>query len=644
VTDFLAFSVVGIVSGCIYAVAASGLVVTYTTSGIFNFAHGAIGMVMAFVYWELSVNQGWPTALALVVVLFVLAPLSGAVIERVLMRRLHGQSTGVALVVTLGLLAFLYGLAVSVWDPGRARVVPQFFRGHDVELAGVIVSYHQLTVVGIAALTALGLRLLLFRTRIGIAMRAVVDDRELAALNGGAPERVAQLSWALGAMLAALAGILLAPLLRLEALVLTLLVVNGYAAAMLGRLRSLPLTFVGAIVLGLAEAHAIGYGSRFAFLTEIKTVLPTLFLFAILVALPHARLRVGRVVTARAPRVPSFRTSAVASVLFVASVVLLSYPLSASWRFNVSQALALALLMLSLVLLTGYGGQVSLCQLSFAGVGAFAMGQVAGTDSPLGLLLAAVAAGLVGLLVALPALRLQGLYLALSTLAFALVMEQVVFDWDKVFDQGGRLELGRLDLFGLSFNGERGQMVLLAVAFVLAGMAVLAVRRGPFGRRLQAMSDSPAASATLGLNLVATKATVFAASAALAGVAGALYGGLRSSVGVFDFTMLQSLFLFLAAMVGGITTVTGAAIGGAILAILPVIQQDYFQDTNLNALGVGLFAIMIARNPHGFAGFLSPAADRVRAWWRGLSAGPGAPEPAVATAAGAAPPEKVAVS
>jgi branched-chain amino acid transport system permease protein len=187
-------------------------------------------------------------------------------------------------------------------------------------------------------------------------------------------------------------------------------------------------------------------------------------------------------------------------------------------------------------------------------------------------------------------------------------------------------------------------MVLLAVAFVLAGMAVLAVRRGPFGRRLQAMSDSPAASATLGLNLVATKATVFAASAALAGVAGALYGGLRSSVGVFDFTMLQSLFLFLAAMVGGITTVTGAAIGGAILAILPVIQQDYFQDTNLNALGVGLFAIMIARNPHGFAGFLSPAADRVRAWWRGLSTGSGAPEPAVATAAGAAPPEKVAVS
>ena len=89
-TDFLAFTVVGIVTGCIYAVAASGLVVTYTTSGIFNFAHGAVGMFMAFLVWELHVNRGWPLVPTLLIVLFVLAPLMGALIERVLMRRLYG--------------------------------------------------------------------------------------------------------------------------------------------------------------------------------------------------------------------------------------------------------------------------------------------------------------------------------------------------------------------------------------------------------------------------------------------------------------------------------------------------------------------------------------------------------------------------
>src|SRR3989440_1424051 len=166
-TEFLALSVVGIVAGCIYALTAMGLVVTYTTSGIFNFAHGAIGMVAAFMYWELSVNQGWPTPVALVVVLFVFAPLMGALIERVLMRPLHGASVETTLTVTIGLLLLLIGLATIIWDPTTSRVLPQFFAGNSVSILGVIVTWHQLTVVIVAAAVAVGMRLFLFRTRSG---------------------------------------------------------------------------------------------------------------------------------------------------------------------------------------------------------------------------------------------------------------------------------------------------------------------------------------------------------------------------------------------------------------------------------------------------------------------------------------------
>jgi branched-chain amino acid transport system permease protein len=614
VTDLLAFSVVGIVTGAVYAVAASGLVVTYTTSGIFNFAHGAIGMFMAFVFWELDVRQGWPTLLALLLVLFVLAPLLGATIERVLVRKLHGTSMGVALVVTLALLVILLGIAQSIWSPQQARTLAPFFNTSDIEIAGVIVSAHELIVIGVAAATAVFLRLLLFHTRIGITMRAVVDDRELGGLNGVYPERVSQLAWALGASLAALAGILLAPAITLNHLGLTLLVVNGYAAAMLGRLRSLPLTFAGALILGLAEAYAIGYGSSFRLLGDLKPILPTIFLFAVLVFLPQVRMRAGRLVGARTPRVPGLRESVIAAVVFVAFIAILSTGLSQFWTFTVASALVTGMVMLSLVLLTGYAGQVSLMQMAFVGVGALTMGRLGDGGSPLGLLLAAAFAAVFGAVVALPALRLRDIYLALTTLAFALFGEWA-FNQTWLFGRGGILGVDRVH-FGFRLDSEGSQLILAAVAFSLAGILVLAIRRGHFGRRLAAMRDSPTACSTLGLNLVSTKAAVFAVSAAIAGVAGALFGSVRTSVSAVDFVMLQSLFTFLVAMIGGITTVTGALFGGVFLALVPELQKHITVE-NIQFLGIGLAAIGLANEPNGVAGNLADAGERIREAFRG---------------------------
>ncbi len=388
----------------------------------------------------------------------------------------------------------------------------------------------------------------------------------------------------------------------LDSTTLTLLVINGLAAAMVGRLRSLPLTFAGGLVLGLAENYAVGYlpGS---IVSQIKPVVPMIFLFVVLLVLPPTRIDTTRVTLLRAPRIAGFLESVGGGAVLVVVAWLVSAHLSTANLLTAGHGMVLGIVMLSLVILVGYGGQVSLCQLTFAGIGAFTMGKIAGGGSIIGILAATGISAAVGAVIALPALRLRGLYLALSTLAFAEAMDYVFFQNTGVFGSGGSVAVGRVHVPGIPTQSNRAFFVVLAVVFAAAGVAVLTLRRSSFGRRLSAMSDSPAACATLGLNLTWTKLTVFAISAGLAGLAGALYGGQQGQVGANDFPTLSSLVLLLLATVWGIRTVSGMLFAGLLFAIFPDIQShlpDYLR--NLTYLAVGLGAIGIGRNPNGILG------------------------------------------
>ncbi|HEX9713788.1 MAG TPA: ABC transporter permease [Actinomycetota bacterium] len=628
--QFIAFTIIGVVTGSVYAIAASGLVVTYVTSGIFNVAHGAIGMLMAFTYWELRVHQNWPAPLALIVVVFVIAPLFGALIERTLIRKLRDAPVATSLVVTVALMVFLIGAAQGLWTQSESRQLIPFFSPGGFLLSGVFVTWHETITILTAGAVAIALWFILSRTRTGVAMRAVVDDRDLAALNGARPFQVSMLSWAMGASLASIAGILLAPALQLNVTVLTFLVINAYAAAMVGRLRSLPLTFLGAMMLGLAESYVTGYVQLGGAFIGLRPSLPTIFLFVVLLTMPEARLRAGRLLRTAAPPVPGRNRSLAGAGILVGVAFLLSFGMDAVWLVRGGQALAFGMIMLSLVLLSGYAGQVSLCQMTFAGLGAFAMAKVGADGSPVGLLAAIVLAGAVGALVALPALRLQGLYLALATMAFAVLMDNMFFPDRRAFGTLGNLEVSRLKLPGLSFEGLQSYFVLLAIAFALSALLTQAIRRGPFGRLLAAMRDSPVACATLGLSLTRTKLTVFAISAALAGLGGAMFGGLRNSAGATDFLMLQSLPVLLLVVVGGITTAGGALIGGIALAMIPVIQDFVGTIDGLNYLLAGLAALSIGRSPNGIAAMLSadgrPFKRRAAATQEPPPLAPGQPE------------------
>jgi branched-chain amino acid transport system permease protein len=279
----------------------------------------------------------------------------------------------------------------------------------------------------------------------------------------------------------------------------------------------------------------------------------------------------------------------------IASVVLSSVVVRGTNLLNLGgEIMAFGIVGLSLVLLTGYSGQVSLCQFSFMGIGAFLMGKVAGGGSLFGLVAAALVCAVLGALVALPTLRLRALYFALATFAFADAVDQGFFQDSRVF--GGGINVGRIILPGLSFGGNRSEFLLLSVFFVLVALLVLTIRRSLFGRRLVAMSDSPAAYATLGLNLAVTKVAVFAIAAALAGIAGGLYATVNGTVGSADFDFFSGIIFVLFVTVWSIRTVSGA-----FLAAVTYVMLTTFWSTGLG-LVAGAGIILIGRAASGILG------------------------------------------
>jgi branched-chain amino acid transport system permease protein len=612
VHDLFAYTIFGLFLGAAYSIAASGLVLTYATTRVFNLAHGAVSMVMAYVYWQLHVKAGLSTWLSVVLVLFVIAPLFGVLVERVVMRGLGDAPVGVSLVVTVGLFIFLVGLAQQVWPADVFRNVDYFLGYHSINILGVSVLDHYLLTIAVSAIVAAALYVLLNRTRMGTAMRAAVDNKELLELFGANATRVQMLSWAVGSSLAALAGVLLVAYTGLDYFTLTFLVISAFAAAMLGRLRNLPLTFVGAILLGLATSYVQGYVHiNSAYIqTGLQSSLPTFMLFAILIFVPQVRLRVGQVKGILAANVPSMRRSVASGIGLLVACLLVMPFLDPTNMLRFGIAAAAAIVMLSLVLLTGYGGYVSLAQYTFVGVGAAVVAKLH-TTSPLAILLAVLIAAGVGAAVALPVLHLTGLYLALATLAFGQLMDNLVFQADWMFGFGASLQAKRVSLFGYEFTDTGPYVFLMLVAFVVLGIALLVLRRGPIGRLLIALRDSPAACGTLGLNQRWFRVAVFSASAGLAGFAGALLAGLQGTVSAAPFLTLQSLPLLLVAVVAGATSVTGAFVGGVLLMlvqVIPTVNQSY---AGVVFLIIGVGAILLGRDPNGLVNYVFKGARQI---------------------------------
>jgi branched-chain amino acid transport system permease protein len=565
-------------------------------------------MLGAFTYWQLHVAWGWPTPIAFLAVLLVIAPAFGATLELTIMRRLQGTSDATQLVVTVSVLAAALGLADWLWSPQEAHPLDHFWEGDKISVGPVNVTWHSVFAFVVAIVIAFGLRMLLFRTRAGVTMRATVDDRPLVALNGATADRSALLAWAIGCSLAALAGMLAAPDQGLSP-ILALLIVNAYAAAVIGRLRSLPLTFLGAVILGLADAYGTGYVNlQNDYLNGFRSAIPVIILFAALIFMPQSRLRGHSAARSRERMpMPTWGGSLLACGGVLIATAVIASMVTDSNALTLMRVFAIGIIALSLVPLVGWAGHISLCQMSFAGIGAVAMAHLGPGGTPAGLVWAAIAAGLVGALVALPTLRLSGIYLALATGAFAVVLDQWLFNLPnfsigpidiKLFELG-TVPVPRLHIPFVSPSSEKAELVVMAAAFCVLALFVVALRRSYFGERLLAMKDSPAACATLGLNIRRTKLTVFALSAAMAGVGGALYGATLGTVSPDRFSFFESLPLLLLVVVGGIGTAGGAIFAGLVLYGIPLVSATFAWFANIGRVLPGAMGIGLGKNPNG---------------------------------------------
>jgi branched-chain amino acid transport system permease protein len=608
------------VIGSIYSVAATGLVVTYRASGVFNFSHGAVGMFNAFFFAWLVQKLGVPIPIAMVLTVLVLAPAMGVSLDRLIFRPMRDASTVVKIVVTIGLLVALQGLASTFW--GRAGLgAQQIFPSTVFRLSSSLaIGADQIGVVVIAVATSAGLWLFMRHSRLGTTMRAVVDRPELAELMGVSSDAVAASSWALGCALAALAGILLTPQVSLEVFTLTLVVINAYAAAMVGRLESLALTFAGGIALGVAEtAVARIFPAKIS--NGVRPSLSFVLLFALLLVTRRKRpLREPREAAASAaPRSITgelmtaealFRRPARERIaLFLAlglGVLMVPRFLGAGLVFTLDLAITHAIVFLSLVVLVGYGGQISLGQAALAGVGGVVTAHLVnglGLSWFIAMPVAGLAAVPIGAALAFPAMRLHGLFLGLATMAFALLMDNAFFA--RVTVTGGTTGI-HVDR-PAGFTSDASFFYVLAALFALLAWAAENLKRGRTGRILGAMRDSEPGARSIGVSMRDYKVAVFALSSFVAGIGGAAHVAMFNRVSSDEFQIFYSLIWLAVAVIGGISSWFGALIGGLVYEFVPYVVGQV-QSPRLGPLlndlvpvFFGVAAIALARNPHGIA-------------------------------------------
>jgi ABC-type branched-subunit amino acid transport system ATPase component/branched-subunit amino acid ABC-type transport system permease component len=539
------FIVIGLVTGSVYSLGGIGLVLTYRTSGIFNFGYGAIATIGAYVFYALHVQAGWSWPLAALVAVPLVGTLLGLLFEP-FARALSRGSVAMQVAGTVGLILIVEAAAVILYGQGTLNF-PGFLPAKEFGLFGAAVSVAQIITVALVLAITVALYLFLNKARLGVAMRGVVDNEALLDLSGTSPTTVRRYAWILGCTLATLSGVLLAPSVSLDATTLILLVIQTFGAAAIGRFSSLPWTYAGGLALGVASAVLTEYlNTSSTILLGLAPSLAFIVLFLILLFMPKGWLPGRqRIVPIESSWLPPWRVTVAAGV--VATIALAFVPQLVGFRTGAwTTALAFVVLFLSLGLLVRGSGQVSLCQMSFAAIGAAAFSKFAvGLGLPWGvaLLVSGLIAVPIGALLAIPAVRLGGIYLALATFGFGLLVSLMFFNSTLMFGVGGISEPMPGGLAWLSSNPTTAFYYVVLAIVVIVTVSIICLTRSRLGRLLRAMADSPLALTTNGTNIAITQVIVFSMSAFLAAIAGALYGVTSALTTSFNFQPITSLTL-----------------------------------------------------------------------------------------------------
>jgi branched-subunit amino acid ABC-type transport system permease component len=607
-TEFLVFLPSGIAIGSVYALVALGLVLTYKTSGIFNFAHGGIAAVSAYLFYELSIKQGWHWSIAFGASLLVVGVLGGLIMER-LAALLAPAPTVMVVVATVGLLVLLQSLMTAIYGPANIFLESYLPTDTLFTLGKFAVTIEDLAVTGFSLGAGIGLYVLFERTRVGKSTTAVVDDPNLLSLQGTNPAVVRRLSWIIGASFAAISGMFLAPKLGVSVNTLILLVIAAYGAAALGRFENLLLTVAGAMIIGVMVAYLPSQVTKLSTNVLVQNLpgnTPFLLLFLVFLVAPTRLLTERGVANARRQRpIRAFSRPVTYGGFALLGAVLVLVPtfVPEAEMTQYAATLGYFIVFASLGMLVWMSGQISLCQMTFAAVGAATAGHMleTGMSWPLALLIAGAVAIPVGALVSIVAIRFGGIYVAIATFGFAIAMQQVGYYTDLLFGQDQRIDVPRPEIFGINFTDVVPFYYLCLAVAVLAGVIVLAVRASRLGGLLRAMSDSPTALAAHGANTTLIKVVVFCISAFLAALGGVVISGVpQNASGALTGPFSVTVSLVLVAVLGfaGRRPIASPLLAAVLFQLLKI-YPPFDTETFIKYQGVifGALAIFVAVYP-----------------------------------------------
>jgi branched-chain amino acid transport system permease protein len=627
VSEHLLFLIVGLGAGAAYAAVAMALVTTYRGTGVVNIAQGAMAMWAAFTYDELrrtgdlvlpagrvDLGIGWPGVPALAVGV-ASAAVIGLVLHLAVFRPLRSAPPLAKVVASVGVAITLQALVVLRFGTGR-RAVPALLPDDTMHVGSVTFSQDRIWFAAVAALLGLALWAFGRFTSLGLATRAAAESERGAVLLGWSPDALAAGTWVLAAGVGGAMAVLVAPSIGLEPVSWTLMVVPGLACALVGRLASVGVACAAGLALGALESEITLLSAR-SWWPDWATVgiaesLPLVVIVAVLVVLGRRLPTRGSLAVEPLPPVPTPRLRPPVVAALVAGGMAALLLTGGSYRFGVITSMIVAIIALSLTVLTGLVGQISLAQAALAGSAGFALSKVGtGVPFPLSLLVAALAATALGLVVAVPALRIRGVQLAVVTLAAGVAIEQFVFQNPELTPSGGHL-IPDPSILGVDLAVRRGAELarwqfgaLVLVVLTLAALAVANLVRSGTGRALLAVRSNERAAAAVGVDVAAAKVIAFGVSAFLAGLGGALIGYSRGQLSADSFTVSVSLTLLAFAYLGGITSVGGALVAGTLapLGIGYVVLDRAFDlgEHYLLVSGVLLVATAVL-NPRGIAG------------------------------------------
>jgi ABC-type branched-subunit amino acid transport system ATPase component/branched-subunit amino acid ABC-type transport system permease component len=610
VTTVLDYAILGIAVGALYVPIALGLVLIRKGSGVINFAQGAIGMAMAYLYWVLHDTHGLGFAVSFCITM-VAAVVLGVIIQLGVMRPLRHQSPLTRMLATIGIIITLTS-AVSLLYPQSSESVTPSLPSGTFTVAGVTVAYANLWIlVGSIVLTIL-LQVIYRGTRFGIATRAVTENRLLASSVAINPDAVAAANWALGCMLASATGIFLAPITGLTVEGITLLVIPALAAAVAAKFSSFPVTLLAALALGVLQTEV----QRFVNAGTAWSDAIPFFVLLILLMVRGSYLPAKGELVMRLPRTGTGRIRiwavALVTVLAIVAIEVLPY----NWVAGIITTLVAGLVVLSVVVVTGYAGQLSLAQFALAGIGAWVASRLVATTGlpfPFALLAGLAAALPIGIAVGLPALRTRGENLAIATLGLAVAAASLIFNNISLTGGGIGTNVGTPTFFGINLSTvtqPQTYALFVLACFVLACLVVANLRRSATGRRMLAIRADERAAASLGISGVRTKLYAFAVSSVIAALGGILLVFENPSVNYGVFDPITSVDYAGWAVIGGVGFNAAGPISGATLSpgALGSNVADLFNATVQNYLllasGIILILTLIA-NSNGIASVMT---------------------------------------